>query len=67
MAIAKIAAVAFENATLVQRLEIENAQLKEDLDIRDEIIGNSPPMVTLGKFIEQAAASDATVLIQGET
>jgi hypothetical protein len=64
---AAMAAAAFENASLVQALQIENSQLKEHLEIRSELIGISPAVAEMKKFIGKAAAVDSRVLILGES
>ncbi|MEM9383910.1 MAG: sigma 54-interacting transcriptional regulator [Pseudomonadota bacterium] len=51
-------------------LERENRQLRERVHGRCDfttIIGDSPPMQTLFALMEKAAASDVTVLVEGET
>ncbi|MDY6830625.1 MAG: sigma-54 dependent transcriptional regulator [Thermodesulfobacteriota bacterium] len=52
------------------RLRKENRHLKERLGSRfsrDQIIGNSPAMTRLLETVEQAAPSDASILITGES
>jgi two-component system nitrogen regulation response regulator NtrX len=48
------------------RLERENAALREQIDQRTEIIGDSEPMRTLRAQIATAAPSNGRVLIHGE-
>jgi two-component system, NtrC family, nitrogen regulation response regulator NtrX len=48
------------------RLERENASLKERLDVRTDIIGDSEVMRTLREQIATAAPTSGRVLIQGE-
>jgi DNA-binding NtrC family response regulator len=51
-------------------LEQENQRLREKVQFQfgyDQLIGNSTAMLKLKKMIMQVAASDASVLIQGET
>ena len=48
------------------RLERENASLREQLDRRTEIIGESAPMRALREQIATAAPSSGRVLIHGE-
>jgi two-component system response regulator HydG len=53
-----------------QRLAIENRQLREQLgQLRTEeaLVGNSPGMLAVKRLIRQIAATDVSVLIQGET
>jgi Nif-specific regulatory protein len=66
-AIAGIGAVALDNVARIEWLETETRRLKSDLDISHEMIGDSPPMQEVYKFIAKVAVSDATVLIRGET
>jgi hypothetical protein len=58
---------AFEDAARMERLEIENKALKRDMEMRSEIVGESDAITRLGAQIAQVAATDSTVLIQGET
>jgi DNA-binding NtrC family response regulator len=51
-------------------LEQENRRLKEQVQFRfgyDQLIGNSSVILNLKKMILQVAASDASILVQGET
>ncbi len=57
-----IAARALEHA----RLERENAQLRERLDLEWDIVGDSPAVQTLRKQIATAAPTNGRVLIHGE-
>ena len=66
-AIATVAGAALEHAARVERIEIENSALKRDMEMRTEIIGDSEAITRLGAQIAQVAATDSTVLIQGET
>src|SRR6202453_4052959 len=59
-----------EIASLKARLEKENVYLREELRAEhnfDEIVGNSPALLKALHAVEQVAATDATVLIYGET
>jgi DNA-binding NtrC family response regulator len=54
----------------IWRLEQENSRLKEQVQSQfgyEPLIGNSTAILKLKKMISQVAASDASVLIQGET
>jgi two-component system nitrogen regulation response regulator NtrX len=55
-----------KNALLVQKLKKENVTLKRTKTFVEEIIGSSPVMQKVHQLIEQAANSDARVLITGE-
>jgi formate hydrogenlyase transcriptional activator len=55
---------------LKARLEKENVYLQEEIRTEhnfEEIIGNSPPLLTVLRKVEQVAPTDSTVLINGET
>jgi two-component system nitrogen regulation response regulator NtrX len=54
------------NALTVQKLKEENRSLKKTLHPREEILGVSPEIGKLKELIQQAAASDARILITGE-
>ncbi|MEM9293118.1 MAG: sigma 54-interacting transcriptional regulator [Acidobacteriota bacterium] len=59
-----------ENRTLRERLEAENTFLKEEITSAGrfgEILGDSPPMRAVGRQIETVAATEATVMVLGET
>jgi formate hydrogenlyase transcriptional activator len=56
--------------SLKAKLEKENVYLREELSTEhnfDEIVGNSPALLGALHAVEQVAATDATVLIYGET
>jgi formate hydrogenlyase transcriptional activator len=59
-----------EIASLKSRLEKENVYLREELRTEhnfEEIVGNSPALLSALHAVEQVAPTDATVLIYGET
>ena len=63
-------AALIENATLRERLEMENAYLQEEIRNRGNhhnIIGNSESLNTLLAQIELVGPTDANVLISGES
>jgi len=62
-----LAAVALENARHLQRLESESRRLQAEINIAESMVGESPPMREVQKFIAKVAGTDATVLIRGET
>jgi len=64
---AAIAGLAFEHASIIEQLEAQNSRLRQDLDVRHEMVGDSPAMATVAARIAQVAPVDTTVLIQGET
>ncbi|MCH7761879.1 sigma 54-interacting transcriptional regulator, partial [candidate division TA06 bacterium] len=70
ISLANLIAVAIENARFHDRLRQESHHLRrevKDLFSNKKIIGTSKKMEDLRNLIEQAASSDSTVLIQGET
>jgi formate hydrogenlyase transcriptional activator len=59
-----------ELETLKNRLQAENVYLQEEIRREhnfEEIVGNSPALLEMLRQIESVAATDATVLICGET
>ena len=74
LAVADTVAVAVENirrrqelAENLTRVRTENVELRERLGIRSEIIGRSAAIRQVTEEIARAAASNATVLIRGES
>ena len=74
LAVADTVAVALENLNRRQELaenltqvRTENVQLRERLGVRSEIIGRSAVIRQVTEEIARAAASNATVLIRGES
>ena len=66
-AIAAIAAVAIENARHIEWLESENQRLIADAVIEHTMVGESPLMRQVYRFIAKVAPTDSTVLISGES
>ena len=66
-AIGYIAAQAIENARRFEQLANENRQLRAEIDVEHNMVGDSPCMRELYQFIGKVAASDSTVLIYGES
>ncbi len=66
-AVAGIAAGPIENCRHMEDLQIENQQLKSDLRIEHDFIGESKAMRNVYDFVARAAPSDSTILICGET
>jgi len=62
-----ISAVAFENSRHFEWLEEETERLRTDLDLKHDMVGESPPMQEVYKLISRVAKTDATVLIDGES
>jgi transcriptional regulator with GAF, ATPase, and Fis domain/pSer/pThr/pTyr-binding forkhead associated (FHA) protein len=74
LAVADTVAVAVENIRSRQelsdnltRVRTENFELRERLGIRSEIVGRSAAIRAVAEEIGRAAASNATVLIRGES
>ncbi len=66
-AISGIAAMALENAKYVEWLRGENRRLREEIEVRHNMVGESPAIKQVCQFIARVAASDSTVLICGES
>jgi len=66
-AIAGLAAIAIENARQFEHLGIENRQLRAEVSLQHDMVGQSPRMRDVYQFIERVAPSDSTVLIHGES
>ncbi len=74
LAVADTVAVAVENirrqqdlAENLTRVRTENVELRERLGIRSEMVGRSAAIRQVAEDISRAAASNATVLIRGES
>ena len=66
-AVGGIAAVAIENVRHFEWLQGENQRLHQEINLEHNMIGESPRMREVFRFIERIAPSDATVLIRGES
>ena len=66
-AVGGIAAVAIENVQQLEWLHSENERLHEEINLEHNMIGESPRMREVYRFIEKIAPADATVLIRGES
>ena len=66
-AVAGMAGIAWENATILSWLQDENERLQEELRIENGMIGESAKIRELQKQIAKVAGSPATVLIRGES
>ncbi|MGQ9630848.1 MAG: sigma-54 interaction domain-containing protein [bacterium] len=67
IAFANQAAVAIENATLYGRINTENRVLREALESKYTLIGQSPKMQEIYKLIDRVASFSTTVLLLGES
>jgi two-component system, NtrC family, response regulator HydG len=65
--IATIAATVLENARHLQSLDRENERLREEVNLQHALVGDSPPMREVYRFISKVAPSDSTVLLLGES
>ena len=65
--IAGIAAVSLENARQMEWLEGENSRLRSTLAIEHNMVGESPAMGVIYRFIERVAPTNSAVLICGES
>lgn len=66
-AIGAIAAVAIENVQHLEWLQGENQRLQGEIDLEHNMIGRSPRMSEVFRFIKKIAPADSTVLIRGES
>jgi Nif-specific regulatory protein len=66
-AIAGTSAVALENARRMKWLEQENLRLSTEINLDHNLIGESPQMKEVYRFLARAAPTEANVLLQGES
>lgn len=66
-AVGVIASVAIENVQHLQWLEGENQRLHREISLEHNMIGESPRMREVFRFLEKIAPTDATVLVRGES
>ena len=66
-AVAGIVSIVLENIRHLEWLTDENDRLRHEIILEHNMIGESPPMQKVFRFIEKAAPTDATVLIRGES
>ncbi|HEX8843578.1 MAG TPA: sigma 54-interacting transcriptional regulator [Pyrinomonadaceae bacterium] len=66
-AVAGFASGALENARHMDWLESENRRLQDDSQIEHNMIGESPQMQEVYRFVARVAPTDSTVLIWGES
>jgi transcriptional regulator with GAF, ATPase, and Fis domain len=65
--VASLGVVGIENARQLARLGSENQRLLAEVSLTHDMVGRSPRMREVYKFIERVAPSDSTVLICGES
>ncbi|HVR76240.1 MAG TPA: sigma 54-interacting transcriptional regulator [Planctomycetota bacterium] len=66
----QLAAIALENARLLERLRAENVSLRREVEARprfEALIGRSAAMERLTRMMEKVANTPASILICGET
>ena len=66
-AIAGIAAAALETVHRLDDLQSENLRLRDDYDLEHNMVGESPRLQEVYRFIAKVAPTDATVLVHGES
>jgi Nif-specific regulatory protein len=66
-AVAGIASLALENVRHWEQLRLENQELRAEIELEHNMVGNSPNMRKVFEFIRRVAPTDSTVLIQGES
>jgi Nif-specific regulatory protein len=66
-AIANLGAIALEHARYVEWLRCENQLLLEDIHTGNEMVGDHPVMREVHRMIAKVAATNAKVLIRGES
>ena len=66
-AVGVIASVAIENVQHLQWIEGENQRLHREISLEHNMIGESPRMREVFRFIEKIAPTDATILVRGES
>jgi transcriptional regulator with GAF, ATPase, and Fis domain len=66
-AIAGIVSPSIEKLRRLQSLESENRRLAEAYTIGNGLIGNSPGMLSIHRFIDKVAPFNSTVMLYGET
>jgi Nif-specific regulatory protein len=67
IALASVAGVACESARQVETFRLENRRLRSEDEIDHEILGGSPPMRQVYRWIAKVAPTDSTALLRGET
>jgi Nif-specific regulatory protein len=67
MGLASVAAAGIEKARQMGKLRSANRQLREELELVHEMVGESPRLQEAQRILARAAPTDATVLIEGES
>src|SRR5947209_532813 len=66
-AIASLASLALSNISYLEGLKRENRELRTQITVEHNMVGNSPLMREVFEFIRRVAPTDSTVLIEGES
>jgi Nif-specific regulatory protein len=66
-AVAAMAGPALENARRVEWLEAENRRLRAEVSLEHDMVGESPRMAEVYRFIAKVAPTDSTALLCGES
>jgi transcriptional regulator with GAF, ATPase, and Fis domain len=66
-AVAGIASLAFDNVRHWEKLQLENQELRAEIQLEHNMVGGSPAMRKVFDFIRRVAPTDSSVLIQGES
>ncbi len=66
-AIGSVSGRALETALYCERLSAENRRLRQEIDLQHDMVGESPQMQEVYRFIAKVAPTDATVLVYGES
>jgi Nif-specific regulatory protein len=65
--VAGIAAAALDRAMRLESLERDNLRLQAEINLRHSMVGESPAMLAVYRFISKVAPTNSTVLIRGES
>jgi transcriptional regulator with GAF, ATPase, and Fis domain len=66
-AVAGMVSLALDNLSHWENLRRENVELRAELDVRHQLVGESPRILEVLDFIRRVAPTDSSVLIQGES
>ena len=66
-AVARMTALAIDNVRYLQAVERDAERMHADLQLRHNLVGDSPPMLKAYELLARAARSETTVLLTGET
>jgi transcriptional regulator with GAF, ATPase, and Fis domain len=65
--VAPIVAMAVDHVAVIELLRADNTRLKEESDLRHDLVGESSAMMELQKIIGKVAPTNSNVLIHGES